>query len=209
MILQILRGQIGIIPAAVWFSSLVITITVHEVAHAWSAVLLGDYTPKYEGRLTLNPLKHLDVLGTAMLLLFNFGWGKPTPINPNNFKEPQRDSALSSLAGPAVNLILAAILGIIYRFSNLSIILLPILLNINVGLFNLLPIHPLDGEKILHWLVAYPLDYKIRSFQKQYGMYILLILLIPTGGSPLLTTILTPLVQSLFFLFTGKQWWLY
>ncbi len=208
MILQIFRGQINILPALIWFLSLVFTITIHEFAHAWSAVKLGDPTAKNQGRLTLNPLKHLDLLGTLMLLLFNFGWGKPTPINPNNFEEAQRDSALSSLAGPLINIILAAVLGIVFRLTNSALLLLPILLNINVAIFNLLPIHPLDGEKILHWIVGYPLNYQLRQFQKQYGMYILVLLLIPLGGSPLLTRILTPMVQTLFSLFTGQSWWM-
>ncbi len=205
MIVEILTGQIRFLDLLIWFASLIITITIHEFAHAWAAVQLGDPTPKNHKRLTLNPLQHLDILGTIMLLLFSFGWGKPTPINSKNFKNPLQDSALAALAGPGINIIFAVLLGIVYRISNSYVLLLPTALNINIAIFNLLPIYPLDGEKIISWILEYPLNYQIKQFQKEYGMYILLFLMVPISGAPLILRILTPLVQTLFFVITGRR----
>src|SRR3989344_5780068 len=124
--------------------ALVIAITVHEFSHAFAADRLGDPTPQLQGRLTLNPLKHLDPVGSLMLLFFRFGWGKPVEFDPYHLRHPRRDAALISLAGPAVNLILATVLSLVLKFSPsplFSIFLSPvILININLAIFNLLPV---------------------------------------------------------------------
>src|SRR3990167_10883511 len=98
-----------------WLAALIIAVTIHEFAHAFAADRLGDPTPKLMGRLTLNPLAHLDVLGTLMLLIARFGWGKPVQIDPFNLQNPRRDSALIALAGPLSNLLLAVVLSLILR----------------------------------------------------------------------------------------------
>ena len=132
-----------------------IGITVHEAAHALTASLLGDPTAKWEGRISLNPLRHLDPMGTLSLFIFHLGWGKPVPYNPNNFKYPTRDAILTALAGPFANLC-TALLGILLlkyiipaetvlsqMISGITII------NLSLMVFNLLPIPPLDGSKLL------------------------------------------------------------
>ena len=136
----------------IWLGALLSAITVHEFAHAFAADKLGDPTPRLQGRLTLNPLAHLDPVGTLMLILFRFGWGMPVQFDPYNLVDPKRDGAIISVAGPAANLILAGILSVIARLSSLyflSILTPFIMLNVILAIFNLVPIHPLDGGKIL------------------------------------------------------------
>lgn len=152
MLLSLFQDPVAFLGFAI---ALVIGISVHEFAHAASALLLGDPTAKYAGRVTLNPLAHLDLLGTAMLLIAGFGWGKPTPVNPQYFSRPIVDEILTALAGPASNFLMATLLGLILRFIPLpevAFVLGIIVLQINLMLmlFNLLPVPPLDGSKILH-----------------------------------------------------------
>jgi Zn-dependent protease len=135
--------------------ALVVAISVHEAAHAFVAYKLGDPTAKHHGRLTLNPLKHLDPLGTIMLFVARFGWGKPVPVNPHNFQNPVRDSALTALAGPMSNFAVALICSIPIKYFPQAlpepiIMLVWVTLNLNIllGVFNLLPFPPLDGSKI-------------------------------------------------------------
>ena len=141
--------------------AMLIALTVHEWAHGYTAYLLGDSTAKYEGRLTLNPLAHLDLLGTLLFLTVGFGWAKPVPIDPRAFRHPKRDTTLTALAGPASNLILAfltvgivagaSLFGFSVESSRFGMELFQSMLFLNLGLmaFNLLPIAPLDGSKIL------------------------------------------------------------
>ncbi len=135
--------------------ALLMAITVHEFMHAWTANYLGDPTAKYAKRVTLNPLAHLDPIGSLMILLVGFGWGKPVPINPNNFKNPRQGSALTALAGPMANLLLAIALAMLLKIPGLtntiyaSFLLVCIQLNLVLMIFNLIPIPPLDGSKIL------------------------------------------------------------
>jgi Zn-dependent protease len=145
---------------------LAVAISVHEAAHAFIAYKLGDPTAKNQGRLTLNPLKHLDPIGTLMLFIARFGWGKPVPVNPHNFKNPVRDSALTAFAGPASNFITALILSVPLKYIGLPLWLMDILwltldINIILGIFNLLPFPPLDGSKIFAIFVP-------KRFHKQY-----------------------------------------
>lgn len=161
-------------------------VVIHEFAHGWTAYKLGDPTAKYAGRLTLNPLVHIDPFGTILLPLMLivmkapiiFGWAKPVPINFWNLKHRRRDMALVGLAGPLSNLILAFLASLIVRWGgvNLLILQLVILLNLALAVFNLIPIPPLDGSRILMGLL--PKNF-IRLFVslEQYGFIILLILL--------------------------------
>lgn len=135
--------------------ALVIVISIHEFAHAFVAYKLGDPTAKNQGRLTLNPLAHLDPLGTIMLFIAGIGWGKPVPVNPYHFKDPVKDSALVSLAGPMSNFATALIFSIPLKYfagslpDQLSVLFMAIVdLSILLGIFNLLPFPPLDGSKI-------------------------------------------------------------
>ena len=187
-----------------------ITITVHEAAHAWMANRLGDPTAKLNKRLSLNPLVHYDPTGTTLLIVttilfargllpFPFGWAKPVPFDPFNLKNPQRDSALISFAGPAANLILATILSILFRL-NFAIGILPIfiLLNISLAVFNLIPIHPLDGGKILIGLLPSKDAHKVDIFLNRFGFLILIGLIFPIfGNEPLINVIISPIIKVL------------
>jgi len=187
-----------------------ITITVHEAAHAWMANRLGDPTAKLNKRLSLNPLVHYDPAGTTLLIVttilfakgllpFPFGWAKPVPFDPFNLKNPQRDSALISFAGPAANLILATILSILFRL-NFAIGILPIfiLLNISLAVFNLIPIHPLDGGKILIGLLPSKDAHKVDIFLNRFGFLILIGLIFPIfGNEPLINMIISPIIKVL------------
>lgn len=185
--------------------SLLIVITIHEFAHAFMADKLGDPTPRLQGRLTLNPLAHLDPLGTIGILLVGFGWGKPVQFDPFNLQNHRRDTALISLAGPFSNLVLASLCSILLRsiaslsFDGAGLIsaFLIILIEYNIALavFNLLPIHPLDGGKILAGLLPPHLAHQFDLFMHQYGLIILIFLLLPLTGSPLIHTFLSPLIS--------------
>jgi len=188
-----------------WLVALAMAITIHEFAHAYTADRLGDPTPRLQGRLTLNPLAHLDPLGTLMLLLVRFGWGKPVQFDPFNLKNPRKDGALISLAGPASNLLLAVTLSIVLRlfiFFNLSnffiigsILFVPLIsMNVILGLFNLIPIHPLDGFAIVSGLLPRGKSLEWEGLRR-YGMIFLILLIIPLGNGSMLDTFLHPLVR--------------
>jgi len=193
-----------------WVLAILIAITIHEFAHAWAAYQLGDQTAKDQGRLTLNPFAHLDPIGTLAIILIGFGWGKPVPFDPYNLRDPRKDSALISLAGPLSNFILAIILAIILRvftISNLplsiiSLILTPIIiLNVTLGVFNLLPIHPLDGGKILVGLLPERTANEVEALLNQYGLILLLLIMFPIfGGSSLASGIIGPIINLLLSL---------
>ncbi len=188
-----------------------LAITCHEAAHGYAAYLLGDPTAKDAGRLTLNPLKHLDPLGTLALIMTRMiGWAKPVPVNPSYFKNPQRDMMLVSLAGPAANMILAILFAMILKgligldLNGLSPTMLKVvepvalisksgvIINLAICFFNLIPLPPLDGSKILAGFLPRELAYKYMSFK--YG-FIIVILLAVLG---LLGKIISP---AIFFFY--------
>ena len=155
-ILELLSNPVNFI---YFVTALIIGITVHEFAHAWSAVKLGDPTPKLTGRLTINPFAHLDLLGTLFLFLVGFGWGKPVLINPSNFKDEKKAVLITSFSGALANIATAFIFLIPYRLNvyfNLglenywffTLFAFIAMLNLVLAVFNLLPIPPLDGSKI-------------------------------------------------------------
>ncbi len=153
---------------------LLYSIILHEVMHGFVAYKLGDPTAKYEGRLTLNPLLHIDPIGTVLLPLisylttgFIFGFAKPVPYNPFYLKNPQRDSILIALAGPLINIFLAILFALAYKFYPLAIFIFGIRINLILAIFNLLPIPPLDGSKIL--LIKIP--FEIYQYLEIYGFF--------------------------------------
>jgi Zn-dependent protease len=157
---------------------LLYSIILHEVSHGYVAYRLGDPTAKYEGRLTLNPISHLDPLGTILLPIltlytagFVFGWAKPVLYNPYNLKNPQKDSIYIALAGPLTNVLLALIFTLLYKIFPSAIFLFGLKINLVLAFFNLLPIPPLDGSKIL--LTKIPLE--IYQYLELYGFLLIII----------------------------------
>ncbi len=212
----------------IWILAFVIAITIHEAAHAWMADRLGDPTPRIMGRLSLNPLVHYDPVGTTLLLVLvilraiglpviPFGWAKPVQFDPYNLENPRRDAALISFAGPFSNIALATILAVVLRIASLNpfspLILLSslfmpiILLNVVLAIFNLIPVHPLDGGKILVGLLPAETAREADVFLKRYGMIILLFLIFPTfGGTSPVSIILQHTVSFvLTFLLPGNM----
>jgi len=180
-------------------------ISIHEFAHAWVADRLGDPTPSLAGRLTLNPLAHLDPLGTLALFFIGFGWGKPVPIDPYNLRHPRRDQALIALAGPLSNFLFVLFIAFIYHlfpYPHLFLIIqILITINLSLALFNLLPLHPLDGSKILLGLLPFDLAQEWEEILTSYSLPLLLITLLPLfQGQSLIELLLRPLISSFFHL---------
>ncbi len=179
--------------------TLLIAFTIHELAHALSADHFGDMTPRRMGRITLNPLAHLDPVGTIMLLVAGFGWAKPVMVNPYNMRgNPRTMMALVALAGPASNLLMASMAAIPFRLGLLNFTLAssnPIIpsldfmlsqflwINIILAIFNLIPIPPLDGYKILIGILPPNISYRLQPLE-QYGMLILMALVFLPGFIP-------------------------
>jgi Zn-dependent protease len=198
-----------------WIIAFIVAITVHEAAHAWMADRLGDPTARLMGRLSLNPLVHYDPVGTSLLLglvfmralgfpVIPFGWAKPVRFDPYNLQNPRRDSALISLAGPLANLILATSLSFILRLFGSPLSLLPdlvipiITLNVVLAIFNLVPIHPLDGGKIFVGLLPEKDAREADLFLQRYGILILFFLIFPTfGGNSPLFAVISPIIGFL------------
>ncbi len=174
---------------------LLFSVIIHELAHGYVANSLGDPTAKYEGRLTLNPIKHLDPFGSIILPLLLFlagspilvGWAKPVPINPYNFKDQKWGSLKVAIAGPISNIILAVFFGLIIRFASAGFIMsypgffiiltYIVIINLTLAIFNLLPIPPLDGSWILFRFLPGKLD-SLKFFLHRYGIFILIIFLV-------------------------------
>ena len=163
-----------------------VAITIHELAHGYAAYKLGDPTAKSQGRLTLNPLAHLDPIGALLMLVVGFGWAKPVPVNPFYFKgDRQKGMMIVSFAGPLANLLLAVVLAAVLnltfngQYTLLTNILLQgMSLNVMLAVFNLIPIPPLDGSKILAGLLPKDISYRYMRVLDQYGFIILFALII-------------------------------
>jgi len=195
---------------------LVFSAVIHEFAHGWMANYLGDQTAKFMGRLTLNPIPHIDLMGSILVPLFLvlsgvgfiFAWAKPVPYNPYNLRDKKNGEMFVALAGPASNLIIAFIFGMMTRIMVLQnmnsqmIIFFSFIVYLNVvlALFNLVPIPPLDGSKILFHFLPYSMQ-GTRQFLERNGMMLLLVFII-FGGFEL---ILSPILQFLFVLFAGNN----
>lgn len=173
------------------------TMPIHEFAHAYVAHLLGDDTGRLSGRMSLNPLAHIDWMGALFLVLFGFGFAKPVPVNPRNFKNSKRDMALTALAGPLSNILMAFIFlfvgALIYKIMGASAAAEAILLffslaatvNVNLAVFNLLPIPPLDGSKILAVILPSKAYYKIMQYNRYFIIAVFALIFL---GSRLLET---------------------
>lgn len=189
---------------------LVIALVIHEYAHAKAADVMGDFTPRMTGRLTLNPMAHIDPIGLIMLLVVRFGWAKPVMINARNFRNWRQGELLVALAGPVANLLVAFIsllaMAVLFKLGMFSegvrlVLSLMVLFNINFAIFNMLPLPPLDGSKVLMVLLPGRLAYKLMSLER-YSFIILIFLMM----TPFLTMILIPLqrlVLSVFNLIIG------
>lgn len=195
---------------------ILLALTVHECAHAWVANRLGDPTARMLGRVTLNPIKHLDPIGTLMLLFSGlFGWAKPVPINPRNFTNVSRSIVMVSVAGPLSNLMLAAFFAIVYKLLEaagpglftaaphiwrpvLAMVELSIIINVALAVFNMVPVPPLDGSKVLGNLLPPRQAFAWARFE-QYGFFVLLILIV-TGA---LNKFVSPIIFLMAGLLTG------
>jgi len=186
--------------------SLLLAITVHEFAHAWVSHRLGDPTPRYNERITLNPLAHVDPLGMITLLLFGFGWGKAVEIDPSYYRNQRQGVLLVSVAGPVTNIVLAFVLmlGFVVLLTLnpmlegsfiMQLLQTAFSINIVLAVFNMLPVPPLDGSKVLASLLPRKYAYRFQSIAQQWGFFIL-IGLMATG---LIGSILRPLTNALLF----------
>lgn len=205
----------------IWVLPLIFAITIHEVSHGYVASFLGDQTARLSGRLSLNPAKHIDLIGTIILPFFMlvlggfiFGWAKPVPVDPRNLHKPRRDMALVALAGPLANLLMAIIWGLIAKFGLIAETMgndwlgkplylmgqAGIMINIVLGILNLIPLPPLDGGNILSALLTRRAAYYFSRIEP-YGFFILILLLV-TG---LLSAIIGPIVV----LFAELIWKMY
>ena len=190
--------------------TLVIALSLHEYAHARAAASFGDDTPRLAGRLSLNPLRHLDPLGSLMLVVAGFGWAKPVPINPDVIRQRSRAGVmLVSLAGPFTNLLLALLAGLAYRLlpagaalgglGFLSQFLVSfVVLNVMLCVFNLLPVAPLDGEKVLEYLLPEQ-GQRVLAAARPYGMFILLglVFVLPMVGVDAFGAVVRAPVQAI------------
>jgi Zn-dependent protease len=163
--------------------TLVFSLTIHEYSHACAALVLGDTTAKDQGRLTLNPLKHLDLLGILMLIIIKVGWAQPVPVNENNLINKRRSMYIVALAGPLSNIIIASISLIAFHLVETASLLSSIfryvsMINILLALFNLLPIPPLDGSNIIYSFLSDKMAYNYRKFIFKYGNYGFLVIVI-------------------------------
>ena len=186
MLFSILRGASGIEIAILFLARLFVvfcTLPVHEYAHAFVADKLGDKTARLSGRLTLNPMAHIDILGAIMILFVGFGYAKPVPVNPRNFKNPKKGMALTALSGPFSNILMAVVFMFLSNvlslfgsslFVQAFYVFFSFAASINIGLavFNLIPIPPLDGSRVLELLIPDRYYYKFA----QYERYIVIVI---------------------------------
>ena len=183
-----LRLLLSVVPA-------LICITLHECAHGYAALRLGDDTAKRAGRLTLNPLRHIDFIGLAMLVIFRFGWAKPVPVNMYRFKNPRGGMALCAAAGPLANVVLALAALFLYGLLFIPLagsaiggyvlenVYLTAYLSVTLAIFNIIPIPPLDGSKVLYSFVS-ERTYARLMYYERYGMIALLILILVVNRLP-------------------------
>ena len=187
---------------------LLITVTVHELSHGYAAWLLGDPTAKNEGRLSLNPLKHLDPVGTIMIIFSRIGWAKPVPVNPAYFKNRKRGTILVSIAGPLSNLVIAFAgvllylvlfrIGLMEESIFMKFLLSFFITNISLAVFNLLPVPPLDGSRILSGVLPDKRYFGIMKYERYIGMVFLLVVLVfPDVLGEVLNYLIMPVLRGM------------
>lgn len=199
--------------AALRAAAVLLCLSVHETCHGLAALVLGDPTAKARHRLSLNPLRHIDWLGLAMMFVAGFGWAKPVPVNPNYFKKPKQGMAVTALAGPASNFLLALLAMLISRLIYLYAPYNPVWqtvfdfclytvapLSIGLGLFNLLPLPPLDGSKVLAMFLP-DRAYAVWMRHERYGMLVLLVLSFADIGSSFISNAILGVYSAFFTLF--------
>jgi len=180
--------------------SILVALTVHEFAHAWMADRLGDPNPRLAGRVSLNPAAHLDPYGTLLIILTGYGWGKPVRFDPFNLDHPDQDGAVIAAAGPVSNLLMAVIAGIlmhipVIEFSYLGTYICFIFfqINVNLAVFNLLPIFPLDGHHILRAFLPTPTRCQYDAFNRSVGIFLAIVLMLPLfGGRSIVSYFIDP-----------------
>lgn len=194
-----------------WAPAILFALTVHEYAHGWVADRLGDPTAREAGRLTFNPLAHLDPIGTLMLFLVHFGWAKPVPVNPYNLRNPKRDMIWVSLAGPVANILLAVLCAQVLKglFSMgitsdvlFRMLYYGVLINLILAVFNLIPIPPLDGSKILMGLLPPEQAFRFAQLERS-GPVILIVLVMFNRWVPILSKTIDTAVSLLSSLMIG------
>ena len=183
--------------------AIAVAISVHEFGHAYSAHLLGDDTAKMYGRMTLNPAKHLDIIGLISMLIFRIGWAKPVPVNPNNFKNYKVGNIIVSLAGVAANIITAIICVLINKYVNMyainEIAYAVIIYNVGFASFNLLPIPPLDGWGLISSFIPYKYNEIVYKYESMSS--IIFLVLIFTGAYSIFVSPIINIIWNIVYLF--------
>lgn len=193
----------NIVETLLYVVAFIIAVVCHEYAHAYSAYKLGDPSAKNAGRLTLNPLAHVDPIGLIFMIVFKFGWAKGVPVNPNNFRHYRRDNFIVSFAGIFTNLFISVLAAVIFRFTPMdayylnNFLFILAAVNIMLAIFNLVPIPPLDGSKMLMSF----LPYKVISYLNKYEFIFYFLLIILAATNKLQTIIWTPILFIMKYLF--------
>ena len=201
-----LNMVLGLIPA-------LICIVLHELSHGYTAYRLGDDTAKNAGRLTLNPIAHLDWFGLFAMAIFHFGWAKPVPVNMYKFQNPKRGMAITALAGPVSNFFIAVVFLFLYGLTYYAmavrgdavsqtihdLMLTTAVMSLSLGIFNLIPIPPLDGSKVLFSLLSDEAYDRLMHYER-YGMIVMVVLVATGATSGILNTALRWLIDKLWFI---------